>query len=145
MLQSVAAANSAVIVARPTLSDMAGVQHILKLLLEKMGERLRISRESIYLVINQSIPEKSSFTVSQFFNELAQESPWVPPVIANIPFNPAVIQQQDKRVSPFGAVDDFSAPIRRVTDTLFPGIDVGRDASRDQGKGGFKIGPIRIR
>jgi MinD-like ATPase involved in chromosome partitioning or flagellar assembly len=145
MLQSVAAANSAVIIARPTLSDMAGVQHLLKLLLEKLGQSLRISRESIYLVINQSIREKSSFTAAQFFGELAQESPWVPPVVANIPFLPEVIQQQDKRMPPFGAVDDFSAGVRRITDALFPGIDIGRDASRDGGKSGIKIGPIRIK
>ena len=141
MLQSVAAANSAVIIARPTLSDMAGVQHLLKLLLEKMGQSLRISREFIYLVINQSIREKSSFTAAQFFSELAQESPWVPPVVANIPFLPEVIQVQDKRMPPFGAVDDFSAGVRRITDALFPGIDIGRDASRDGGKSGVEDRP----
>ena len=52
-LQGITAANTAVIVARCTMADMAATRHTLILLLERLVGEHRIPREAIYLVLNQ--------------------------------------------------------------------------------------------
>ncbi len=52
-MQGIAAANTAVIVARCTLADMTATRHTLVLLLERLIGEHRIPREAIYLVLNQ--------------------------------------------------------------------------------------------
>ena len=77
-------ANVALVVARPTLADLAAVRHSLTLLLNGLKAEKRLARESIYLVLNQ-VSERSSFTPRLFQEELGKALEWAPPIAAVIP------------------------------------------------------------
>ena len=70
MAHSIIFANYALIVARPTLADLAAARHTLNLLLSGLKSEKRLARESIYLVLNQ-FTDRSGFTARSFQDELA--------------------------------------------------------------------------
>ena len=96
-LQGIAAANTAVIVTRCTLADMAAARHTLVLLLERLIGEHRIPREAIYLVLNQ-VSDHSPISARGFHDELVDGYGWAPPVAAVIPYNPAISHAQDEQV-----------------------------------------------
>ena len=65
MAHSIVFANYALIVARPTLADLAATRHTLNLLLSGMKSEKRLAQESIYLVLNQ-FTDRSGFTPRSF-------------------------------------------------------------------------------
>ena len=122
MMHSLIFANTALIVARPTLADLTAVRHTLGLLLSGLRSEKRLARESIYLVLNQS-SERSAFTPRLFQEELTKVVGWAPPVAAILPFDPAVPQAQDDGILPVTRCDEFSRGIRGLVQTLFPLVE----------------------
>ena len=119
-LQGIAAANTAVIVSRCTLADMAAARHTLILLLERLVGEHRIPREAIYLVLNQ-VTERSPISLRGFHDELVGSYGWAPPVAAVIPRNPAISQAQDEQIPAVTRVEDLAKGVRNLADFLFPG------------------------
>jgi cellulose biosynthesis protein BcsQ len=119
-LQGIAAANTAVIVSRCTLADMAAARHTLILLLERLVGEHRIPREAIYLVLNQ-VTDRSPISVRGFHDELVGSYGWAPPVAAAIPYNPAISQAQDEQIPAVTRVEDLAKGVRSLADFLFPG------------------------
>ncbi len=119
-LQGIAAANTAVIVSRCTLADMAAARHTLILLLERLVGEHRIPREAIYLVLNQ-VTERSPISLRGFHDELVGSYGWAPPVAAVIPYNPAISQAQDEQIPAVTRVEDLAKGVRSLADFLFPG------------------------
>ena len=120
-LHPLLAANTAVIVARPTLADLAATKHLLVLLTDRMRNEHRIPQESIFLVLNQ-VSDYSRMTANGFYQGLAQSYGWAPPVLAVIPFDREVPNTQDDRKPVVGRVDSFSKGVRTVINGLFPGV-----------------------
>jgi cellulose biosynthesis protein BcsQ len=75
MAHSIVFANTALIVARPTLADLASTRHTLNFLLSGMRSEKRLAKESIYLVLNQ-FTDRSGFTPRSFQDELAGTVGW---------------------------------------------------------------------
>jgi Flp pilus assembly CpaE family ATPase len=121
MAHSVIFANYALIVARPTLADLAATRHTLNLLLSGLKSEKRLARESIYLVLNQ-FTERSGFTARSFQDELAGTVGWAPPIAAVLPYDLAVTQAQDQGIPPVTRVDGFTRGMRTLIDVLFPNI-----------------------
>jgi len=119
-LQGIAAANTAVIVSRCTLADMAATRHTLILLLERLIGEHRIPREAIYMVLNQ-VTDRSPISARGFHEELVSGYGWAPPVAAVIPYNPTISQAQDEQTPAVTRVDDLTRGIRNLADFLFPG------------------------
>jgi cellulose biosynthesis protein BcsQ len=132
-LQGIAAANTAVIVSRCTMADIAAVRHTLVLLLERLVGEHRIPREAIYLVLNQ-VSDRSPISVSGFHAELVDSYGWAPPVAAVIPYIPAISHSQDEQIPAVTRVEDLAKGVRNLADALFPGAVF---ASAD-GKNGTK-------
>ncbi len=131
------AANTAVIVARPTLADLAATRHLLVLLMERMRNEHRIPQESIYMVLNQ-VNDRSSITPRGFYEELAQSYGFAPPVLAVIPYDSGVPKAQDEQMPPVTKVDSFGKGVRSVINGLFPGMGGSFAAdSQPQKKGGL--------
>ena len=129
-LQGLGAANTAVIVARPTLADISATWHSLVLLLEKISGTHRIPRESIFLALNQ-VSEHSFFTPREFCDVLVKRYGWSPPVAAVIPFDPAITRAQNRSTPPVATVEGLAKGIRLLEDMIFPGLD------------GFGVQPVR--
>jgi len=121
MAHSIIFANYALIVARPTLADLAAVRHTLSLLLSGLKSEKRLARESIYLVLNQ-FTDRSGFTPRSFQEELSKTLGWAPPLAAILPFDPGVPQAQDDGTPPVTRGDEFAKGIRAIVNTLFPSV-----------------------
>jgi Flp pilus assembly CpaE family ATPase len=119
-------ANTALIVARPTLADLAAVRHTLTLLLSGLKSEKRLARESIYLVLNQ-FSDRCSFTPRSFQEELSKTLGWAPPLAAIIPYDPGVPQAQDDGIPPVTRGDEFAKSIRAIVNTLFPSVGQSMD------------------
>ncbi len=131
-LHPLLAANTAVIVTRPTLADLAATKHLLVMLMERMRNEHRIPQESIFLVINQA-SDRSRMTPSSFYQDLTNSYGWAPPVLAVIPFDPAIPNAQDDRIPVVGKVDGFTKGVHSIINGLFPGISASAAASQKKG------------
>jgi len=140
--QPLSAANSIVLVARPTLADMAATTHTLLLLLERLPSKLRAPREAMYLVLNQ-VSEKSGMTAHGWHENLSRAVPWAPPIAAVIPFDPGVVAAQDRQVPPVTCVDGFARGIRMLVNALFPGL--AQEAVKERRRTVFHMPGIRVR
>ncbi|MEN4012363.1 MAG: hypothetical protein ROW48_10045 [Bellilinea sp.] len=142
MAHSIIFANYALIVARPTLADLAATRHTLNLLLSGLKSEKRLARESIYLVLNQ-FTDRSGFTARSFQDELAGTVGWAPPIAAVIPYDLAVTQAQDQGIPPVTRVDGFARGIRSLIGVLFP--NVGSLESNNSGQRGvLRLPKIRF-
>ena len=131
MAHSIIFANYALIVARPTLADLAATRHTLNLLLSGLKSEKRLARESIYLVLNQ-FTDRSGFTARSFQDELAGTVGWAPPIAAVIPYDLAVTQAQDQGIPPVTRVDGFTRGIRSLIGVLFPNVGSLESSSSGQ-------------
>lgn len=136
------AANTAVIVARPTLADLAATRHLLVLLMERMRNEHRIPPESIYMALNQ-VNDRSSITPRGFHEELAQSYGWAPPVLAVIPYDSDIQKAQDEQMPPVARVESLAKGVRSVINGLFPGLGGSLAASQQPKKGGLLAGLLR--
>jgi cellulose biosynthesis protein BcsQ len=141
-LHPLAAANTVVIVARPTLADMAAARHTLLLLLERLADKHRVPREAVYLVLNQ-VGEKSSMTPHAWHQDLAATVPWAPPIAAVIAHDPGVLTAQDRQVPPVTCVDPFARGIRQLAAALFPGMNLAVEKQRPRTV--FRLPGIKVR
>lgn len=142
MAHSIIFANYALIVARPTLADLAATRHTLNLLLSGLKSEKRLARESIYLVLNQ-FTDRSGFTARSFQDELAGTVGWAPPIAAVIPYDLAVTQAQDQGIPPVTRVDSFTRGIRSLIGVLFPNVGSLESSSTGQ-RGVLRLPKIRF-
>ena len=142
MAHSIIFANYALIVARPTLADLAATRHTLNLLLSGLKSEKRLARESIYLVLNQ-FTDRSGFTARSFQDELAGTVGWAPPIAAVIPYDLAVTQAQDQGIPPVTRVDGFTRGIRSLIGVLFPNVGSLESSSTGQ-RGVLRLPKIRF-
>jgi len=143
MAHSIVFANTALIVARPTLADLASVRHTLTLLLSGMRSEKRMAKESIYLVLNQ-FTERSGFSPRSFQDELAGTVGWAPPIAAVLPFDPGVPQAQDNGILPVTRIDGFAKGIRSLIGTLFPTMNNALEASNGSNRNVLRLPKIRF-
>jgi MinD-like ATPase involved in chromosome partitioning or flagellar assembly len=121
-MEGITAANTAVIVARPCITDIAGVVHTLRLLTERMSEKHRIPREAIYLVLNQ-VHEHTPLTPRGFLDALSNEfKDWTPPVAAVLPRLDDLPILQERMMPPTASLDEFSQGIRGLIQHLYPSM-----------------------
>lgn len=143
MGHSIVFANTALIVARPTLTDLAATRHTLTLLLSGMRSEKRLAKESIYLVLNQ-FTDRSGFTPRSFQDELAGTIGWAPPIAAVLPYDPGVPQAQDNGILPVTRIDAFGKGIRSLVGTLFPTMSGSLDTAHGNNRGVLRIPKIRF-
>jgi Flp pilus assembly CpaE family ATPase len=142
MAHSIIFANYALIVARPTLADLAATRHTLNLLLSGPKSEKRLARESIYLVLNQ-FTDRSGFTARSFQDELAGTVGWAPPIAAVIPYDLAITQAQDQGIPPVTRVDGFARGIRSLIGVLFPNVG-SLESSNSSQRGVLRLPKIRF-
>ena len=143
MGHSIVFANTALIVARPTLADLASTRHTLSLLLSGMRSEKRMAKESIYLVLNQ-MTERAGFTPRSFQDELAGTLGWAPPIAAVVPYDLGVPQAQDNGIPPVTRIDAFAKGIRALVGTLFPAMAASQDSSHGSNRSVLRLPKIRF-
>lgn len=142
LLQGIAAANTALLVARPIMQDITATWVKLRLMEEKLMLEHRIPRENIFLVINQ-VSDNSSFSAHEFCIELSNLHHWAPPVAAIISSDSNIVREQDRLSPPVLKVDDLRKGIHAIADLLFPGMVKG-DIQQRQKRSLFSMLPFRL-
>lgn len=135
-LHPLLAANTVVVVARPTIADLYGAVHTVKLLTEHMAGQHRIPREAMYCVLNRT-SNRSSLTPNAFHQEAAQASGgFFPPIVAAFEDDPSIPAVQDRQQIPAVVADNFGRNIQRLADAFYGGNGAsanGRRPIRGQG------------
>ncbi len=138
MMQALLAANTVVIVSRPTLEGIKATAHIAQLITEKLVSDHRIPKEGIFVALNQRTP-KTAFTPTQFSQEGATQYGWFPPVLATIDYDPAVSQAQDAGRPAASVSEALGKGAQVLADAFYAGV-VGEHKN---GKGkGFRLGNL---
>lgn len=136
-------ANAALIVARPTLADLAAVRHTLTFLLSGLRSEKRLAKESIVLVLNQT-SERSGFTARSFQDELAGTLGWAPPLAASLPFDPGIPQAQDGGIPCVTRSDALAKGIRAVINSLFPTLASAQAAPTNPSRSVLRMPRLRL-
>ena len=136
-------ANSALIVARPTLADLAAVRHTLVMMQSSLRSEKRLAKESIYLVLNQ-FSDRAGFTPRSFQDELSTLLGWAPPIAAVIPFEYGVTQAQDAGIAPVTRGDGFTKGIRALVSTLFPTVSIPNENGAGSSRSVLRLPKIRF-
>jgi cellulose biosynthesis protein BcsQ len=146
--RALSAANTWLMVARPTVSDVWMSAESFRTVTQKIAGQHRITPGNIFVVLNQRT--NGMLTADQWHGAADAAcrkmnlNVGFPPVMATIPHSIDVSLAQDSGRSALDASDDFARPIHRLSEMLFGGVvvPVGQTAKDD---GVFHFGPLKIR
>jgi cellulose biosynthesis protein BcsQ len=146
--RALSAANTWLMVARPTVSDVWMSAESFRTVTQKIAGQHRITPGNIFVALNQRA--NGMLTADQWHGAADAAcrkmnlNVGFPPVMATIPHSIDVSLAQDSGRSALDASDDFARPIHRLSEMLFGGVvmPVGEAATND---GIFRIGPLKIR
>jgi len=145
---AIAAANTWVMVARPTLSDAWNAVDAYRMVTIKAAGQFRIDPANIMVVLNQRTQGQLSAGEWQRAADQAARGAGAqagfPPVAATIPFIPDLPAAQDAGRPAMDASDEFARQMNRLADTLFGSI-VGQGTKPVDTAKVFKLGPLKIR
>lgn len=144
---AIAAANSWVMVCRPTLADAWNAVDAFRMVSVKAAGEFRIEPGNITVVLNQRT--QGQLSAGEWHRAADQTSRasgaqvGFPPVAAVIPFIAELPAAQDAGRPAMDASDEFARQANRLADALFGSV-VGQAKPVDNAKV-FKFGPIKIR
>ncbi len=146
--RALSAANTWLMVARPTVSDVWMSAESFRTVTQKIAGQHRITPGNIFVVLNQRA--NGMLTADQWHGAADAAcrkmnlNVGFPPVMATIPHSIDVSLAQDSGRSALDASDDFARPIHRLSEMLFGGVvvPVGQAVKED---GIFRLGPLKIR
>lgn len=129
-LQPLLVANTVLLVARPTLADANKMLQIYQLLTRRLAVEHAIPRENIFIVLNMCTKDDNISPAA--FTKMLQEASGdsVPPVIAVIPFDPAIPAIQNAGELPLLKSDPFRKAVEGVADVFYRGVTPGAGSDR---------------
>ena len=138
---AISAANTLVLVARPSLEGILRSVEAVRTVVERMSGRHTIPAEGIQVVLNRvggrfeadEWHRAASLSLGRSF----------PPIVAQIPEDPRVGTAQDNKHLPLLASDVFARALRPLADSLLAVADNPMDSSLQ--KKTFQLGPVRIK
>jgi cellulose biosynthesis protein BcsQ len=145
--RAVSAANTWLLVSRPTVSDVWASVEAFRTVTQKAAGQHRITPGNVFTVLNMRA--NGMLTADEWHRAADAGSRKLglnagfPPVTTTIPYSPDVPLAQDNGRSALDAADDFARPIHKLAEMLF-GQTVGSATSSDD-LGTVKLGPLKIR
>lgn len=145
---AIAAANTWVMVCRPTLADAWNAVDAYRMVTIKAAGQFRIDPANIMVVLNQRTQGQLSAgewhrAADQAVRSAGAQTGF-PPVAAVIPFIAELPAAQDAGRPAVDASDEFARQMNRLADTLFGSV-VGQGAKALDNSKVFRLGPIKIR
>jgi cellulose biosynthesis protein BcsQ len=121
-LQPLLVANTVLLIAQPTLADANKMLQAYQLLTRRLTAEHAIPRENIFIVLNM-VTREDNITPAGFTRMLREVSgDSVPPVIAVIPFDPAVRAAENLGELPLLKSDSFREGVEGVVNFFYRGI-----------------------
>jgi arsenite/tail-anchored protein-transporting ATPase len=145
---AIAAANTWVMVCRPTLADAWKAVDAVRMVTQKAAGQFRIDAANILVVLNQRT--QGQLTAGEWHKAADQAarsaglSSGFPSIAAVVPFIAELPPAQDAGRPAMDASDEFARQMNRLADTLFGSV-VGQGEKAIDNSKVFKIGPIKIR
>ena len=146
--RALSAANTWLMVARPTVSDVWSSVEAFRTVTQKIAGQHRITPGNIFVVLNQ---RANGMLTSDQWHSAADAAcrkmnlnVGFPPVMAAVPFSADVALAQDNGRSALDASDEVARPIHRLAEMLFSG---GTAAPLPAPKNDrvLQLGPLKIR
>ena len=138
---ALAAANTLVLVAEPTLPGIMNAIEAMHLVEDVMAGQHSIAAERMFLVVNRVRP--GSLKPDEVLNTGRSHRRRFPALVAAIPEDAAVLEAANNRTPPYTRSDALRKATRALADVVF-----GRNGSREEGKTrkprAFSIGGIRL-
>ena len=138
---AIAAANTLVLVARPSLEGVMRTVEAYRTVVERLAGQHTIPHNGVYVVLNRVGSRLDGGEWHRSASQLLGRS--FPPIVAQIPDDPRVGAAQDNRALPLVASDEFARALKPLADALLAVRD-GSGYAAPQKKV-FQIGPLRIR
>jgi arsenite/tail-anchored protein-transporting ATPase len=116
--EAISAANSLVLVARPSLEGVMRTVHAYRTVVERLAGEYRIAKNGVFVVLNRMHPGRMS---SEEWHRAASsllEQPF-PPIVAQVADETLVGELQDRRRLPLQASDSFSRSLQPLANALF--------------------------
>jgi chromosome partitioning protein len=133
---AISAANTLVLVARPSLEGVMRTVHAYKTVVERLSSEHRIPAHGVFVVLNRITPGRMT---SEEWHRAASGmlgQPF-PPIVAEIPDESLVGELQDRKRIPLMASEAFTRGIKPLANALFSmsGTVSSDKISKPQGKG----------
>ena len=148
--RALSAANTWLMVARPTVSDVWNSVEAFRTVTQKLAGQHRITPGNIFVVLNQRT--NGMLTADQWHSAADAAcrklnlNVGFPPVMATIPFAAEVPLAQDNGRSALDASDEVARPIHRLAETLFNGMPMASSSgSAKEERTAFQWGPLKIK
>jgi len=138
---AIAAANTLVMVARPSLEGVMRTVEAYRTVVERLAGQHTIPHNGVYVVLNRVGSRLDGGEWHRSASQLLGRS--FPPIVAQIPDDPRVGAAQDNRALPLMASDDFARALKPLADTLLTVRD-GYTPAAPQ-KRVIHIGPLKIK
>lgn len=145
--RAVSAANTWLMVARPTVADVWTSVEAFRTVTQKSAGQHRITPGNIFVVLNQRTggmmtPDEWHRAADAACRKMGLGIGF-PPVVSVIPYVSEVSISQDNGRSALDSSDEFARPILKLSDMLF-GSGPGMASKRDDANT-MRIGPLKIR
>jgi len=142
--QAIAAANTLMLVARPTLADAWASVEAYRTVVQRAAGQHRIPPGNVVVVLNQRVGGQLTTDEWHQAADTAARNlgmPGFPPVATVIPYVAEVPLAQDQGRAALDASDEFARPVLHLADMLFGGERTGK---KPEGKV-WKFGFIKVR
>ncbi len=137
---AIAAANTLVLVARPSLEGVMRSVEAYRTVVERLAGQHTIPHNGVYVVLNRVGSRLDSSEWHRSASQLLGRS--FPPIVAQIPDDPRVGTAQDNRALPLVTSDEFARALKPLADTLLSVKDSGFSGPQ---KKVIHIGPLKIK
>jgi arsenite-transporting ATPase len=138
---AIAAANTLVLVARPSLEGVLRSVEAVHTVVERMSGKHTIPPEGIHVVLNRLGGRLEADEWHRSASASLKRS--FPPIVAQIPDDPRVGAAQDNKNMPLLASDTFARALRPLADSLLAVGD--RPLETGSFKKTFQLGPVKIK
>jgi cellulose biosynthesis protein BcsQ len=137
---AIAAANTLVLVARPSLEGVMRTVEAYRTVVERLAGQHTIPHNGVYVALNRVGARLDGGEWHRSASQLLGRS--FPAIVAQIPDDPRVGAAQDNRALPLMASDEFARALKPLADALLSVRDSGYTAPQ---KKVIHIGPLKIR
>jgi cellulose biosynthesis protein BcsQ len=142
---ALAAANTLVLVARPSLEGVMRTVEAYRTVVERLAGEHHIPASGVYVVLNRMGGRMALDEWHKAASALLGRP--FPPVVAQIPDEPRVGEAQDGRRMPLNVSDAFARGLKPLADVLFSpqGAQASQAQANGNGKKAFEIFGVRVK
>jgi len=136
---ALAAANTLVLVARPSLEGVMRSVEAYRMVVERLAGEHHIPATGVYVVLNRMSGRMGIDDWHKAASALLGST--FPPIVAQIPDDPQIGEAQDARRIPLNLSDTFARSLKPLADALFS----TQGATQNDGKKSIEIFGIKVR